>query len=78
MNGKKSYMTEGQRVISLLKREKPDRVPLWPFFDMTGFAAVYHNRPIIDAYSDAKISLEMQRKVCQDFNWICSPISGAR
>ena len=73
MNGKKSYMTEGQRVISLLKREKPDRVPLWPFFDMTGFAAVYHNRPIIDAYSDAKISLEMQRKVCQDFNWICSP-----
>jgi uroporphyrinogen decarboxylase len=66
-------MTEGERVTALLNHRKPDRVPLWPFFDMTGFAAVYHNRPIIDAYRDPELSLNMQRKVCQDFGWICSP-----
>jgi uroporphyrinogen decarboxylase len=66
-------MTNGQRIKALLNYEKPDRVPLWPFFDMTGFAAIYHNRPIRDAYSDARLSLEMQRKVCHDFGWICSP-----
>jgi uroporphyrinogen decarboxylase len=69
----KGLMTNGQRVDALLNHRKPDRVPLWPFFDMTGFAAVYHNRPIQDAYKDPKLSLEMQRKVCQDFDWICSP-----
>jgi uroporphyrinogen decarboxylase len=73
MQKKARPMTEGQRIKALLKRQKPDRVPNWPFFDMTGFAAVYHDRPISDAYKDPKVSLEMQRKVCQDFGWICSP-----
>jgi uroporphyrinogen decarboxylase len=68
-----SIMTNGQRIESLLNYKKPDRVPLWPFFDMTGFAAVYHNRPIQDAYKDPQLSLNMQRKVCNDFGWICSP-----
>ncbi len=60
-------MTNGQRIEALLNHQKPDRVPLWPFFDMTGYAAVYHNHPIQDAYKDPQLSLEMQRKVCQDF-----------
>ena len=73
MTKKASPMTEKQRVEALLNRGISDRVPNWPFFDMTGFAAVYNNRPISDAYKDPKVSLEMQRKVCQDFGWICSP-----
>ena len=64
---------QSERIRTLLRRERPDRVPIWPFFDMTGFAAIYHNRPIADAYRDPKTSLEMQRKVCKDFGWICSP-----
>lgn len=62
-----------ERIQALLRRERPDRVPIWPFFDMTGFAAVYHDRPIADAYRDPRTSLKMQRKVCGDFGWICSP-----
>ena len=73
MRKKSELMTNGQRIEALLNRQKPDRVPLWPFFDMTGYAAVYHNHPIQDAYKDPQLSLEMQRKVCQDFGWICSP-----
>jgi uroporphyrinogen decarboxylase len=73
MQEKSPTMTNGQRVEALLNRKRPDRVPLWPFFDMTGFAAVYHNRPIQDAYKDPQLSLKMQREVCHDFGWICSP-----
>jgi hypothetical protein len=73
MSNNSGTMTNGQRIEALLNRRKPDRVPLWPFFDMTGYAAVYHNRPIQDAYKDPHTSLEMQRRVCQDFGWICSP-----
>ena len=46
MTAKKALLTNGQRIEALLSHRKPDRVPLWPFFDMTGFAAIYHNRPI--------------------------------
>ena len=73
MKDKSELMTEGERIRALLSHKKPDRVPLWPFFDMTGFAAIYHNHPIQDAYIDPSLSLQMQRKVCQDFGWICSP-----
>ena len=50
-------MTEKERVEAVLRRGKPDRVPLWTFFDLTGFSAVYHNRPIGDAYRDPEVSL---------------------
>ncbi len=73
MTRKNEGRLQTERVWALLKREKPDRVPLWPFFDMTGFAAVYHNRSIGDAYRDPRQSLEMQRNVCETFGWICSP-----
>jgi uroporphyrinogen decarboxylase len=73
MSKRKTPMTEGQRVATVLKRKKPDRVPKWPFFDLTGFSAVYHRRPIAAAYGDPRESLDMQRAVCRDFDWICSP-----
>jgi uroporphyrinogen decarboxylase len=73
MPPRKAAMTEGQRVAALLNGKRPDRVPNWPFFDLTGFSAVYHNRPITAAYLDPRESLDMQRAVCRDFGWICSP-----
>jgi uroporphyrinogen decarboxylase len=73
MSRRKATMTEGQRIAALLRREKPDRIPNWPFFDLTGFSAVYHQRPIAAAYRDPRESLDMQRAVCRDFDWICSP-----
>jgi hypothetical protein len=66
-------MTNGQRINDLINHWKPDRVPLWPFLDMTGFSAIYYHRPIKDAYKDPQLSLKMQRDVCQEFGWICSP-----
>lgn len=73
MTTKDGGKRHSERIQALTRREKPDRVPVWPFFDMTGFSAVYHNRPIIDAYVDQRASLEMQRKTCEDFGWVCSP-----
>ena len=45
-------MTEKERVEAVLRREKPDRVPNWPFSNIASFSAVYHHRPIADAYRD--------------------------
>jgi uroporphyrinogen decarboxylase len=73
MSQRKAAMTEGQRLAAVLNRKKPDRVPNWPFFDLTGFSAVYHQRPVAAAYLDPRESLDMQRAVCRDFQWICSP-----
>jgi uroporphyrinogen decarboxylase len=73
VNNKPDRMTNGQRIEALFQHRQPDRVPLWPFFDMTGFAAIYQQRPIQDAYTDPQLSLQMQRQVCQEFGWICSP-----
>lgn len=66
-------MTEKERVEAVLRREKPDRVPNWPFSNLASFSAVYHHRPIADAYRDPSVSLAMQRKTCRDFGWVCSP-----
>ncbi len=73
MSNSTGIMTERERIEAVLRFEKPDRVPLWTFFDISGFAAVYHNRPIGDAYRDPAVSLAMQRKACQDLGWVCSP-----
>ena len=74
---KRTYaMAERERVQAVLRRERPDRVPLWAFFDVKGFAALYCSRPIADAYRDPSVSLEMQRKVCKDMGWVCSPLFG--
>lgn len=74
---KSGTMTEKKRVMAVLRHEKPDRVPAWVFFDITGFSAVYHKRPIIDAYSDLSLSLELQRQTCQELGWACSPFFAA-
>jgi uroporphyrinogen decarboxylase len=73
MSKSKHTMTESERVEAVLRREKPDRIPVWPFFSFKGLAAVYCNRPIADAYRDPSLSLQMQRKLCKDLGWVCSP-----
>ena len=73
MTKKDESMRHAQHVRALLKKEKPDKVPIWPFFDMGGFAAVYYNRSISDAYRDPGVSLQLQRSVCEEFGWISSP-----
>ena len=41
MAEKKARMTDRERVEALLRREKPDRVPLWPFGSAIGFCMIY-------------------------------------
>lgn len=68
-------MTERERIGALLNREKPDRVPIWPFaYD--AFATVYSKATIADAYNNPEVALAAQRKACQDFGWVYTPFSG--
>jgi uroporphyrinogen decarboxylase len=68
----KATMTNRERVEVLLKREKPDRVPIWPFA-FEAFASLYANASITDAYNNPATSLAAQRKACLDFDWVFTP-----
>jgi uroporphyrinogen decarboxylase len=59
----------------LIKRKKPDRVPVWPFA-YAGFATIYTGTSIADAYNKPAVSLAAQRKTCQDFDWVFLPMLG--
>lgn len=65
-------MTNKQRVEALLNRQKPDRVPIWPF--SLSFAMIYTKTSIADAYNNPAVSLAAQRKTCQDFSWVFMPM----
>ncbi|MBW1802766.1 MAG: hypothetical protein JRJ85_18770, partial [Deltaproteobacteria bacterium] len=67
----KREMTDRQRVEALLRREKPDRVPIYPF--ALGFAMLYSETSIVDAFNNPEVSLAGQRKTCADFGWIFTP-----
>jgi len=71
MAKRKDTMTNRERVEALLRHEKPDRVPIWPF--ALGFTAVYTGISISDGYSQPGPSLIAQRKTCRDFDWISTP-----
>ena len=75
MPKKTNVMTERQRVEALLNHEKPDRVPIWPFAPQ-GFAVIYNNLPLIDAYTNPKACYNAQRKTCKDFGWVFFPTMG--
>jgi uroporphyrinogen decarboxylase len=68
----KANMTDKQRVEALLRREKPDRVPIWPF--SVGFSMVYTKTSVAAAYNNPAVSLAAQRKTCQDFGWVFIPM----
>jgi len=75
MEKRAATMTDRERVEALLRREKPDRVPLFPFA-AAGFSMVYTKASIADAYNKPEVSLAAQRKTCQDFGWVFAPMLG--
>jgi len=75
MAEKKARMTDRERVEAILRREKPDRVPIWPFAS-GGFACVYTGTSIADAYNKPDVSLAAERKTCHDFGWVFVPWIG--
>ena len=75
MADKKDTMTDKERIEALLRREKPDRVPIWPFA-YAGFATVYAGASIAEAYNKPEVALAAQRKTAQDFGWAFSPMLG--
>jgi uroporphyrinogen decarboxylase len=72
MMQKKARMTDRQRVEALLRREKPDRVPIWPLGP--GFFTLYIGGSIADAYNKPQVYLAGQRKACKDFGWVFYPL----
>ena len=71
MAEKKARMTERERVEAILKREKPDRVPIWSM--ALGFSTMYTGTAIADVYNKPETSLAAQRKTSQDFGWVFAP-----
>lgn len=66
-------MTDKQRMDALLKREKPDRVPVWPL-GYPGFAALNATYTINDAYSSPEKAFESQQWCAQQYGWIFTPL----
>ena len=75
MTPRKATMTDRERVEALLRHEKPDRVPNWPF-TAGGFSVVHAKASIADAYNKPEVALAAQRKACQDFGWVFTPRFG--
>ena len=69
---KQKSMTNRERVEALLRGEKPDRVPIWPFAQ--GFSGIYSGISIAEVYNNPKLSLETQRKTSRDFDWLSMPL----
>lgn len=70
----KRKMTEKERVQALIRREKPDRVPIWAL--AMGFSTVYAKASIADAYNNPAVALAAQRKTTGDFGWVSLPFIG--
>jgi uroporphyrinogen decarboxylase len=70
----KARMTNKERVEALLRREKPDRIPVWLLAG--GFCTLYTGGSIADTYDNPKLSLESIRRTWQDFDCVCAPLFG--
>jgi uroporphyrinogen decarboxylase len=75
MTKEKGRMTDSERVEVLLQRERPDRVPFWPF-SAKGFSVIYAKGSVADAYNKPEVCLAAQRKASQDFGWVSTPTFG--
>ena len=71
---RKGRMTDRERMEALLRREKPDRVPVYPW--ALGFAMVYSHNAVAEFYNKPDVSLAAQRKVCKDLGWVSLPHIG--
>jgi uroporphyrinogen decarboxylase len=68
----KATMTEKERMAALLRRQRPDRVPIWLM--AAGFPMVYTHTSVADAYNKPEVSLAAQRKTARDFGWLFMPL----
>jgi len=74
INIRKDRMTKYERLLAILNRQPTDRVPAWGF--AMGFTTLHCGLSIADAYNNPKVSLAAQRKACQDFGWVFTPMTG--
>ena len=68
----KSAMTDKERVEALLRRERPDRVPIAGMG--LGFSTVYSRASVADCYNNPPVSYEAQKKAAHDFGWVFMPL----
>jgi uroporphyrinogen decarboxylase len=74
MAERKARMTDAERIKALLRREKPDRVPIWPFAAVT--YAAYARISIADTYNNPTMALDGQRRTAEHFGWVFVPWLG--
>jgi uroporphyrinogen decarboxylase len=68
-------MTDRERVEALLKRDKPDRVPICPF-SYGSFAAINSGYDVVDMYTDFQKALNAERWTSQLYGWVSLPLIG--
>ncbi|MBA7522435.1 Uroporphyrinogen decarboxylase [subsurface metagenome] len=72
MEKRKGTMTERERIEALLRRKKPDRVPICPVGG-EAFAVIQAGHPIADAFNNPEVCYAAHRKACEDFGWVFWP-----
>ena len=71
MKGGISAMTNKERVEALLRYEKVDRVPIYPFGG--SFSMLYSGHALAELFNNPELSFESQRKAAKDFDWVFLP-----
>ncbi|MBI4180916.1 MAG: hypothetical protein HY528_03200 [Chloroflexi bacterium] len=69
---RKATMTNKERIEALFRRERPDRVPHWPFI-VPNFAMIYMGGAIADKYTKPEWAYEAEKKTSQDLDWVFAP-----
>ena len=71
----KETMTDRERIEAMLKGEKPDRVPVWPF-DYSAFAVANARYDFTTIYDHPDKALEIQQWCCEQYGWVFVPTFG--
>ncbi|MBI2852789.1 MAG: hypothetical protein HYX84_06790 [Chloroflexi bacterium] len=70
---RKATMTNKERIDALFRREKPDRVPHWPFIQ-PNFAVLYCGGEPADRYNKPlQWVYDAEKKTARDFDWVFAP-----
>ena len=70
---RKATMTNKERIEALLRREKPDRVPHWPFIQRN-FAVLYAGGTTMDKFNKSRQWVyDAEKKTCHDLDWVFAP-----
>jgi len=73
MANRKASMTDAERIKALLRREKPDRVPIMPFGGAVAFCGVDNGLTIAEVYNEPEKTLEAERKTYEKYGWAFMP-----